>query len=63
MEWTRCDGGTPQDAADFYVMINGYWDHLRFAVQERPGPEWKQVIDTALDASTDFCEAGSEVTT
>jgi len=54
-------GGASQGDDDLYVMINGYWDDLRFDIQEGFAGEWKRIIDTALGSPEDFCEAGREV--
>ena len=53
--------GESQGDDDLYVMINAYWQDLRFLVQEGPEDEWRQVIDTAMEAPDDFREAWDEV--
>jgi len=48
-----CLRGASQQDVDIYPMINAYWDHLRFTIQER-----KRVGDTSLDSPDDFCKPG-----
>jgi isoamylase len=49
------DGGSESDN-DIYVMINGYWEAVAFALQEGSPHEWSRVIDTALDSPGDFVD-------
>jgi isoamylase len=48
----------------FHLMINAYWEPLRFALPAIPadcGP-WRRLIDTFQDAPSDFPESGTETT-
>jgi glycogen operon protein len=54
-----CLHGASQGDADIYVMINAYWEPLRFTVQE-PGP-FRRVIDTAESSPGDFAAPGAEI--
>jgi glycogen operon protein len=46
-------GGSHQDD-DLYVMINAFWQPLRFEIQE--GHDWRIIVDTSLEAPHDFVE-------
>ena len=52
--------GASQQDDDLYVMINAYWEDLRFTVQEGQASDWRRVIDTSLPSPTDVSEAGRE---
>lgn len=52
--------GASQQDDDLYVMINAYWEDLRFTVQEGQASDWRRVIDTSLPSPTDVNEAGPE---
>jgi glycogen operon protein len=52
--------GASQQDIDIYVMINGYWEDLPFAIQEGEFGQWKRVVDTALQSQDDICESGAE---
>ncbi len=52
--------GASQQDDDLYVMINAYWEDLRFTVQEGQASDWRRVIDTSLPSLTDVSEAGRE---
>jgi hypothetical protein len=56
-----CLHGASQGDVDLYVMINAYWEDLRFTIQEGKGGPWQRVIDTSLDSPDDVCEPGAEV--
>jgi glycogen operon protein len=55
-----CLHGASQNDDDIYVMINAYWQALRFVVQEGQPQEWFRVVDTSLATPADFCEPGTE---
>jgi glycogen operon protein len=46
--------GASQKDTDLYVMVNMYWEDLRFVVQA-PG-NWKCVVDTSLDSPADIVD-------
>ena len=52
-------GASHQDS-DLYVMINAYWEELRFEIQEGTASEWRRVVDTNLESPFDFLEPGKE---
>lgn len=52
--------GASQQDDDLYVMINAYWEALRFTVQEGQVSDWRRVIDTSLPGPDDFRESGQE---
>jgi glycogen operon protein len=51
-----CLHGRSQGDDDLYVMINGYWHGINFAIQEGAADQWKRVVDTAADGPRDFAE-------
>jgi glycogen operon protein len=56
-----CLHGASQADDDIYVMINAYWQELRFQIQEGAPQEWVRIVDTSLPAPEDYSEAGSPV--
>ena len=50
--------GSSHNDADIYVMINSYWEELRFGIHEGQPGEWRQVIKTSADAPNDFLDSG-----
>ena len=52
-------GGSQQDR-DIYVMINAYWEDLKFQVQEGDVHDWMRVADTSMPCPFDLLEIGSE---
>ncbi|MHB1678548.1 MAG: glycogen debranching protein [Sulfuriferula sp.] len=53
--------GTSEQAKDIYVMINSYWEELRFDIQDTNATNhWRRVVDTSLESPSDFLEAGLE---
>ena len=50
--------GASQHDDDIYIMINSYWQRLRFKIQEGTPGEWSRVVDTSLPTSDDFLETG-----
>jgi pullulanase/glycogen debranching enzyme len=52
-------GDSHQDS-DIYVMINAYWEELRFEIQEGTASEWQRVADTSFGSPFDFFEPGNE---
>jgi len=53
-----CLHGFSQADDDLYVMINAYWEELRFEIQESTAQEWKRIVDTSLPSPDDFSERG-----
>lgn len=53
-----CLHGASQDDDDIYVMINAYWQRLRFQIQEGTPDEWLRIVDTDLASPADFSERG-----
>lgn len=53
-----CLHGASQDDDDIYVMINAYWQELRFQIQEGVPQDWMRIVDTALPSPDDFSEFG-----
>jgi glycogen operon protein len=56
-----CLHGASQQDSDLYVMINAYWEDVRFTIQEGEGGPWQRVIDTSLDSPDDVCALGAAV--
>ena len=52
--------GASQRDNDIYVMINAYWEELRFEIQEGTAGEWRRVVDTSQESPFDFLEPGNE---
>jgi glycogen operon protein len=52
--------GASQGDDDLYVMVNGYWEALEFAVQDGAPGEWRRVVDTDSDSPDDIREPGRE---
>ena len=46
---------------DLYVMINAYWQPLRFQIQQGEAGDWSRIVDTSLPSPQDISEAGAEV--
>jgi isoamylase len=53
-----CLHGASQGDHDIYVMINAYWKHLEFHLQEGTAQEWRRIVDTALPSPDDFLDPG-----
>jgi isoamylase len=51
-----CLHGHSQGDDDLYVMINGYWQGIYFAIQEGTVDQWKRVVDTAAAGPLDFAD-------
>jgi isoamylase len=56
-----CLHGASQDDNDIYVMINAYWQALRFQIQEGKPEDWVRVVDTDLRSPFDFSDPGLPV--
>jgi isoamylase len=55
-----CLHGASQGNRDIYVMINAYWQDLKFQVQEGQASNWSRVIATAQSSPLDLSAAGFE---
>ena len=53
-----CLHGASQGDDDIYVMINAYWQELRFQIQEGSPQDWIRIVDTDLPSPDDFSEHG-----
>ena len=53
-----CLHGASLDDNDIYVMINAYWQALRFHIQEGKPEDWVRVVDTDLRSPLDFSDSG-----
>ena len=53
-----CLHGASQADNDIYVMINAYWEELRFQIQEGSPQDWIRIVDTDLPSPDDFLEHG-----
>jgi isoamylase len=58
-----CLHGASQNDRDIYVMINAYWEHLEFQIQEGTASEWTRIVDTALPTPNDFSNSGEPLKT
>jgi glycogen operon protein len=54
-------GASQGDDDDLYVMINGYWEALEFAVQEGSPGAWRRAVDTGRESPDDIQEPGGDV--
>jgi isoamylase len=54
-----CLHGASQADDDIYVMINAYWEALRFRIQEGEPRHWLRIVDTDLASPADFSDRGS----
>jgi isoamylase len=52
--------GAALEDGDLYVMINAYWERLRFTVQEWGAGGWVRVVDTSLPSPEDIASPGEE---
>lgn len=55
-----CVHGASHRDDDIYVMINGWWEPLTFAVQEGEASEWRRVVDTDRPSPEDIAAPGEE---
>jgi isoamylase len=53
-----CLHGASQPDNDIYVMINAYWEALRFRIQEGEPRNWLRIVDTDLASPADFSDNG-----
>jgi glycogen operon protein len=53
-----CLHGASQADDDIYVMINAYWQELRFQIQEGAPQDWVRIVDTDQPSPDDFSESG-----
>ena len=56
-----CLHGASQGDDDIYVMINAYWEPLRFQIQEGSPQDWVRIVDTDLPSPDDFSECGVQL--
>jgi isoamylase len=56
-----CLHGASQADDDIYVMINAYWEELRFQIQEGSPRDWIRIVDTDLPSPLEFSESGVPV--
>jgi isoamylase len=56
-----CLRGAAQQDNDIYVMINAYWEDLKFTVQEGQESDWRRLVDTSLPIPEDIADPGDEV--
>jgi glycogen operon protein len=55
-----CLHGASAGDGDLYVLINAYWEPLRFAIQEGRAGQWRRAVDTYLPSPDDIAEPGAE---
>jgi glycogen operon protein len=46
---------------DLYVMVNAYWQPLRFHIQQGEAGDWSRIVDTSLPSPEDISEPGGEI--
>ncbi len=52
--------GASQNDVDLYVMINSYWEPLRFVVQQGEAHQWRRMVDTSAAEPDDFLDGDGE---
>jgi glycogen operon protein len=50
--------GARYGEGDLYVMINGWWEPVRFHIQAGTAGDWRRVVDTSLPSPQDVTEPG-----
>jgi isoamylase len=55
-----CLRGGRFDEGDLYVMINAYWEPVRFHIQEGRADDWTRIVDTSRPSPEDIVEPGVE---
>jgi isoamylase len=55
-----CLVGERFEEGDLYVMINAYWEPVRFHIQESRARDWKRLVDTSRVSPEDIAEPGNE---
>ena len=65
--WDNPDGnalaftlGGFEESEDIHVMLNMYWDTLKFEIPAVEGRKWYKVVDTAQPSPMDIIEPGQE---
>jgi glycogen operon protein len=53
-----CLHGASQGDDDLYVMINAYWQGIKFQIQEGTAHDWNRIVDTGLPSPDDFSHDG-----
>lgn len=48
--------GQEQNDDDLYVLINSYWEDLRFGIYQGEPGQWKLVVDTSESSPRDFMD-------
>ena len=51
-----CLHGAAVNDQDLYVMLNAYWEPLKFTIQEGAPAEWKRIVDTYQVSPDDFVD-------
>ena len=52
--------GDSGDGVDLYVLINAWWESVRFEIQDQDGRAWHRVLDTSLPGPADILDPGME---
>jgi isoamylase len=52
-----CLHGASVGDGDLYVIINAYWEPLKFTIQEGTAAEWGRIVDTYQDSPDDFVDS------
>jgi len=55
-----CLQGQETKDNDIYVMINAYWEPLKFKIMEWQKGRWRRVVDTNMESPHDILEPGQE---
>jgi len=55
-----CLIGRRFDEGDLYVMINAYWEPVRFHIQEGDTSDWRRLVDTGRPSPKDILVPGAE---
>lgn len=55
-----CLRGASESDGDLYVLINAWWEPVRFEIQDQDDRAWLRVVDTSLPSPLDILEPGHE---
>jgi glycogen operon protein len=56
-----CLIGRRFDEGDLYVMVNAYWEPVRFHIQEGDVGDWRRLVDTGRPSPEDILVPGAEL--
>ena len=48
----------PEADEAIHVIVNAYWESLKFQLPKLKSRKWRRIVDTSQDSPNDFCETG-----